>query len=156
MGITWDQSRTLAKSCFKARKTSRFLKDFNSAISLGRYSTFSRHSITSPKLPFLGSLRLATSNPGLPELRVKMGLQMKAFLDYSSPTSLEVPMCSGFFLCCPFPVWASLAGGSTISPSSTTSEPLPPWPHFLFFSVASTRGVCAAARVGRQGDTATA
>ena len=77
--IKWDQSYTLAKSCFKARKTSRFLKDFSFVISSSRHNAFSRHSATRPELPFLGSFRLALSNTRFPEFRVKMGLQMEAF-----------------------------------------------------------------------------
>ena len=108
--IKWDQSYTLAKSCFKARKTLCFLKDFNSTISFGRHSAFSRHSATRSELPFFGSLRLASSNIGLPKLRVKMGLQMEAFFGWSPPTSLEVPMEVDFFDCL-FPVRASLVVG---------------------------------------------
>ena len=71
----------MAKSYFKARKTSRFLNDLSLAMSSSRHRAFSRHSANRPELPFWGSLRLASSNAKLPELRVKRGLQMEGFLD---------------------------------------------------------------------------
>ena len=81
--VRWDQSYTLARSCFKARKTSRFLKDLNSAKSSGKHNAFFRHSAIKLELPFLESLRLALSSAELLELRVKMGLQIEAFLGRS-------------------------------------------------------------------------
>ena len=41
-------------------------------------------------MPFLGSLKLTSSNTGLPKLRVKIGLQMEAFFNWSPLVSLEV------------------------------------------------------------------
>ena len=94
--VRWDQSCTLARSCFKARKTSHFLKDLNSAMSSGKHNALFRHSAIKLELPFLESLRLASSSIEFLELRVKMGLQIEAFLGWSPLTSLEVPVCSGF------------------------------------------------------------
>ena len=73
-----------------------FLKDFSSTMSSSRHRAFFRHSAAKFELSFLGSLRLASSSIGLPELEVKMGLQIEAFLGWSPLTSLEVPVCSGF------------------------------------------------------------
>ena len=153
--VRWDQSYTLARSCFKARKTSRFLKDLNSAKSSGKHNAFFRHSAIKLELPFLESLRLALSSAELLELRVKMGLQIEAFLGWSPPPSLEILMCAGFFGCL-FPARASLVGGLETSPSSVSSEPLLPWPHFLFLFVASACDACIATRVGGWGVIATA
>ena len=70
----------MARSYFRNRKTSLFLKDLNS-MSSGRHNALFRHSATKPELPFVGSLRLASSSTGVPELKVKTGLQIEAFLD---------------------------------------------------------------------------
>ena len=130
--IEWGLSHTLARSYLRARKTLRFLKDLNSSMSSGKLHT---------------SLKLASSRTGLPELRVKMGLQMKAFLSCSPPASLEVLMEVDFFNC-PFTVRASLARGwwedYVISLSSVPSALLPHWALFLFLSTASIGDVCVA------------
>ena len=147
----------MARSCFKARKTSHFLKNLNSSMSSGRHRAFSKHSPTKPELPFVGSLRLASSRTGLLKLRVKMGLQMEAFFGWFPPTSLEVQVDVDFFDW-PFSIRASLAGGwwedCVISPSSMPSALLPPWalflPFFFFFfwSLALAKDVCVLAGVG--------
>ena len=100
---------TLPRFCFKARKTSRFLKDLGSAIFSSRHNAFSRHSATKLDLPFWESFKLASSSTGLPKLGVNRGLQMAGFLG-GSPPSLAVLVKEVFF-CCPFPVRASLTGG---------------------------------------------
>ena len=149
----------MSRSCFKARKTSHFLKDLNSSMSSGRHRAFSKHSPTKPELPFVGSLRLVSSRTGLPELRVKMGLQMEAFFDWSPSTSLKVSMEADFFGC-PFPVRASLVEGwwedCVTSPSSAPLTLLPPWALFLFLSLVSAEDVCITSGVGGRGTTTTA
>ena len=149
----------MARSCFRVRKTSHFLKDLNSTISSGRHNVFSRHSTTRLELPFVGSLRLASSNTGLPKLGVKIGLQMEAFFSWSPPTSLEVPVEANFFGC-PFPFRASLAGGwwedYVTSPSSIPSTFFPPWTLFLFLSLTFVGDACVMVEVGGQGTTAMA
>lgn len=77
-------------------------------MSSGRHNAFSKHFATKPELPFLGSLRLASSSTRLPELRVKIGLQIEGFFDWSPSTSLEVSVDVDLFGC-PFPVQDSLA-----------------------------------------------
>ena len=94
-------------------------------MSSGKHNALFRHSAIKPELPFLGSLRLASSSIELLELRVKMGLKIEAFLGWSPPTSLEILMCAGFFGC-PFPAQASLVGGLETSLSLASSEPLLP------------------------------
>ena len=89
------------------------------------HNAFSKHSATKLELPFLVSLELASSSIGLLELKVKMGLQIEAFLGWSPPTSLEVPVRTGFFGY-PFPARTFLAGGLMIFPSSASLDPLPP------------------------------
>ena len=71
----------MARSYFRNRKTSLFLKDLSSSMSSGRHNALSRHSATKLELPFVGFLRLASSSTGVPELKVKTGLQIEAFLD---------------------------------------------------------------------------
>ena len=90
---------TLPRSYFKARKTSRFLKDLNSALSSSRKNAFSKHSATKLELPFWGFLKLASSSTGLPKLRVNRGLQLAGFLDWSPPSL--VVLTEEVFFCCP-------------------------------------------------------
>ena len=107
-------------------------------------------------LPFWGSLRLASSSTGLPELMVNRGLQMAGFLDWSPP-SLAVP--AEIFFYYPFPVWASLVGGWwedwVTFLSSTPFRPLPPCAFFHFLSVASTEEVRVGVGVGVGGQVTT-
>ena len=90
---------TLPRSCFKVRKTLRFLKDLNSAISSGRHSAFSKLSPIKLELPFCGSFKLPSSSTGLTKLRVNRGFQMAGFLDLHP--------------------WQSLLWSSSIAPSSS-------------------------------------
>lgn len=65
-----------------------------------------------PNLSFLfgGSFRLATLSIGLPELKVKTGLQMEGFFYWSPPRSLADLEEEGLFGY-PFPIRASLERG---------------------------------------------
>ena len=99
----------MAKSCLRARKTSSFLKDLGSAMSLAKHKAFSRYSTTRPELPFWGSFKLASSSTGLPGLRVNRGLQIVGFLGWSL-LSLAV-LIEDVFFCCPISIQTSLAEG---------------------------------------------
>ena len=79
---------TFAKSLFSERNTSRFLSPYNSCMSSGRSSAFSKHSGTSPDLPFRASLRDFSKVIGLPKLSTKAGFHIVA-LDCCS---LSVPL----------------------------------------------------------------
>jgi len=144
----------LARSCFKARKSSHFLKDLNSSMSSVRHRAFSKHSPTKPELPFVGSLRLASSRTGLPELRVKMDLQMEDFFGWFPSTSLEVPVDVDFFDC-PFSIQSSFAGGwwedCVISHSSVPSALLPPWAFFIFYFFLFVRDISRRRVYGSRG-----
>lgn len=134
-------AKTLAKSCFKDKKISRFLKDLSSAMSSSRHKAFS-DTVTRPKLPFWRSLRLVSSSTGLPKLKVKRGLQIEGFLGWSPPSSLAVPVEEEFF-CCPLPIRAFWAGGCwenwETSPSSAPLVPLPPWASSIFYRLRQRR-----------------
>ena len=105
---------TFARSYFKDKNSSRFLKDLSSCMSLGKQRVFSKHSATKPKLPFLWSLKLASLNTGLPKLSVKIGLQTEGLGGWSPFASLEVLM-EALLFCRPLLVRAS---GNFLGPLS--------------------------------------
>ena len=125
-------------------------------MSSGKHRAFSKHSATRPELPFLWSLKLASLNTRLLELRVNKGLQTEGLGGRSPSASLEV-LVEAFFFSWPLIVQASLTGGWceewVTSLSLAPLVPLPPWALFLFLLAASTEDVHIAARVGGWGTT---